>query len=126
MSELAKAGPALVRTGPDEPADRQAAGFVGWYDEILPGDDLTHFQARVIQDAMSEATAAYWLRRARQFEDARPDPARDHNGGPVDFETGTPARQPDLDDLRARWIELTEIAQACRHRATVSRIGGTA
>lgn len=93
---------------------------------LITDDDIAHFQARVIQDAMNEATPSYWLRRARQFEDARPDPARDHNGGPVDFDTGTPARQPDLDDLRRRWLALTEIAQACRNRAAVSQIGGTA
>lgn len=102
---------------------------------LITDDELAHFRARVIQDAINEATASYWLRRAQQFEDARPDPARtppgrsrpgEYNGGPVDFETGTPSRQPDLDELRARWVALTVIAQACRNRATVSRIGGTA
>ncbi len=34
--------------------------------------DLTeyveHFRGRVMQDALTEATAAYWTRRAEQFE----------------------------------------------------------
>ena len=29
---------------------------------------VAHFQARVVQDALTEATSAYWIRRARQFE----------------------------------------------------------
>lgn len=28
---------------------------------------VEHFRARVLQDALTEATAAYWLRRAEQF-----------------------------------------------------------
>ena len=31
---------------------------------------VENFQRRVIQDALSEATTAYWERRARAFEDA--------------------------------------------------------
>jgi len=30
--------------------------------------DVDHFQRRVIVDALKEATAAYWLRRAAQFD----------------------------------------------------------
>ena len=42
-------------------------------DDLDPLDDyLTNFAARVMQDAMSEATSAYWLRRAAQFEAVRP------------------------------------------------------
>jgi hypothetical protein len=29
---------------------------------------VQHFRERVLQDALAEATAAYWLRRAAQFE----------------------------------------------------------
>lgn len=31
-------------------------------------EHVEHFQHRVIQDALQEATAAYWLRRAAQFD----------------------------------------------------------
>ena len=34
--------------------------------------DLDHFRARVLQDALTEARADQWLRRAQQFEDAAP------------------------------------------------------
>lgn len=37
-------------------------------------DHLTQFSLRLIRDAMNEATALYWLRRAEQFETARPRP----------------------------------------------------
>lgn len=36
--------------------------------------DLDHFRARVLQDALSEATAAYWRRRAATFLWAAPRP----------------------------------------------------
>lgn len=29
---------------------------------------LEHFQRRVLQDALTEATSAYWLRRAHTFD----------------------------------------------------------
>lgn len=31
------------------------------------GVDLEHFRRRVVQDALQEATAAYWTRRAKTF-----------------------------------------------------------
>ena len=31
-------------------------------------DNVAHFRARVLQDALNEATAAYWVRRAEDFE----------------------------------------------------------
>jgi hypothetical protein len=34
--------------------------------------DIDHFRARILQDALTEATASYWERRAKQFEDAAP------------------------------------------------------
>lgn len=39
---------------------------------LVDGADLAHFHARVLADALSEATAAYWERRARALEDAAP------------------------------------------------------
>ncbi len=49
---------------------------------------IEHFRARVLQDALAEATAAYWLRRADTFA-----------------AVVTP--------------RCDEIAEACRHRATL-------
>ncbi len=74
--------------------------------------DLTgyveHFRARVVQDALTEATGAYWLRRSEVFEAARHRPGVDYPGA------------ASLDDLRERWVTLTETAQACRARAQMS------
>jgi len=69
---------------------------------------VEHFRARVVQDALNEATASYWTRRAETFEAARHRPGIDYPG------------QASLDELRERWRDLTEIATACRNRATVS------
>jgi hypothetical protein len=41
--------------------------------------DIDHFRARILQDALTEATAAYWLHRAEQFEAAAPQPT-DYSG----------------------------------------------
>lgn len=37
-------------------------------------DHIDSFQRRVLQDALTEATAIYWRRRAETFEWARPRP----------------------------------------------------
>lgn len=70
---------------------------------------VEHFRARVLQDALTEATAAYWLRRARQFEAARPRPGDYHGAATVD-------------ELRDGWRRLTGVAQACRNRAAVCQL----
>lgn len=69
---------------------------------------VAHFRERVLQDALNEATASYWTRRAETFEAARHRPGIDYPG------------RATLDELRARWCALTETAQACRARAQVS------
>lgn len=70
---------------------------------------VEHFRARVLQDALNEATSRYCLRRAAQFEWARPA-LGDFTGTATDIER------------RAKWHELTGIARACRNRAAVSLI----
>ncbi|WP_299051791.1 hypothetical protein [uncultured Nocardioides sp.] len=70
---------------------------------------VAHFQARVLQDAMREATATYWRRRAQTFLDARARPG-DFLGNST------------LEQRRARWCRLTEIAKACEARAQVALI----
>lgn len=66
--------------------------------------DLDHFSERILQDALTEATSAYWLRRARDFESARSRP-NDYLG------ESTSA------DVAARDARLTGLANACRARA---------
>ncbi len=74
-------------------------------------DAVEHFQARVCREAIREAEAATWERRAAMLEWARPRPGDWHG-------------QATREELRARYDRLTEQAQACRNRARVSLIGG--
>jgi len=69
---------------------------------IVDADQLV---ARILQDAMTDATRSWWLRRAEQLEAARHRPGIDWPG------------RASEDDLRRRWRALTEAAQACRARA---------
>lgn len=69
--------------------------------------DLVHFRARVVQDALTEATASYWERRAAAFQDARPRPG-DYTGN---------ATAADLADADRR---CAEVARACRAKSTVT------
>lgn len=70
-------------------------------------EHLSHFQRRVLVDAMLDGWEATWERAARRYEAARPRPGDFHGNA-------TP------EELRARWRELTEIAAACRARAQVA------
>lgn len=69
--------------------------------------DLDHFSARILQDALTEATSSYCGRRAREFERARSRPG-DYTG------QATPG------EIRAADARLTAAAQACRARATLA------
>lgn len=71
-----------------------------------PPFDIDHFQYRLIVDAMNEATAAYWLRRARAFADALPRDG-DFMGA------ATPAQHAQRARANAARVE------ACIHRAGV-------
>lgn len=74
---------------------------------MTPAVYLEHFQARVLQDALAEATSSYWLHRAEQLEDARPRPGEHHGSLTVE-------------QLRGKWVELSETAEACRHAAAMA------
>ena len=65
---------------------------------------LEHFGRRVLLDALNEASATYWRRRAEALRAAR------HREG--DY-------LPDdrLEAARAKWRQLTEAAAACDARA---------
>lgn len=68
---------------------------------------VEHFRARVLQDALNEGLSRHWLRRAEDFENARPR-LDDFHG------------EATTDQLRAKWHELTLVANACRARAQVA------
>ena len=72
----------------------------------VPPDALEQFAKRVILDALCDASRAWWLKRAEDFERARPVP-------------GEYAGRATREELRQRWRELTEIADACRAKAAV-------
>lgn len=71
--------------------------------------DLDHFQHRIVREAMKEATAAYWTKRADQYAAAMPR-ASDHIG------------RRSYDDVAARAIRLQTIVTACRNRATLCEL----
>lgn len=70
-------------------------------------DMLVDETCRPVQEALAAATAGYWLRRADQFDDARPRTS--------DFPGAATPEQLAEQDLR-----LAATAQACRARAAVS------
>ena len=70
---------------------------------------VDHFRARVVQDALAQATVAHWLRRAEAFESAAPRPD-DYPG------------QATADDLAQAVARCAEIARACRNRAVLAEI----
>jgi hypothetical protein len=72
-----------------------------------PADYAEHFTARCVQDAINCGLAATWERRRAAFLAARPRPGEFHG-------------QRTSEELRAKWRELTAIADACRSRAAVS------
>jgi hypothetical protein len=72
---------------------------------------ITHFQLRALQDAVTEASAKQKLRKAAEFRAARHRPGIDY-----------PGQATTVAQLRARWIELTQIAVALENQATLMPI----
>lgn len=77
--------------------------------EELP-EHVEHFRARVMADALQEATAAYWRRRARALTAALPRPD-DYTG------RATPEQ---IEERRQR---VASAALACNQRAALM-LGG--
>jgi hypothetical protein len=82
---------------------------------LHPCDDATGAPRRIdafLHDALTEvllgAERNWWLRRAEDFERAKPRPAGEFYG------------QASRGQLRERWLRLDEMARACRARAHVS------
>ncbi len=73
-------------------------------------EHVQQFQLRVVQGALTTATAAFWRRRAADFDQARP---RDS-----DY-TGNATR----DDLAALDQRCAAAARACRHHALLVESG---
>lgn len=73
---------------------------------MIDADYVAHFQMRVLQDALTEATAACWEKRAQQFEDAAPRPG-DFTGRATPLE------------IAARLRRCLATAAACRAHASL-------
>lgn len=78
--------------------------------KYVDGGRLAHFTARVLADAMSEGTAMFWDRRARELEAAAPRPG-DFRGCASDAELAEAGRR------------CREAAAACRARASLEGPG---
>jgi hypothetical protein len=74
-------------------------------------EHVDRFAERVIQDALNEATAAYWRRRAEQTEAAR-------------SRTGDFHGLATSEEIEARDCRLAERAAACRGAAEIAIVGG--
>lgn len=72
-------------------------------------DHVAHFQHRVIQDALNQATRNYWLRRADEFEWAKPRLDDFHE-------------EASNAELSRQWQRADETARACRNRAAMALI----
>jgi hypothetical protein len=68
---------------------------------------VDRFRARVLQDALTEATGTYWHRRATALETAHSRPG-DYQG------------QASPERIRARDARLRAAARACRRRASLA------
>lgn len=73
--------------------------------------DFEHAGSRFVQDVLAEATAVYWLRRAKAFEDAAPRPGDFHG-------------KAGADELRDRSRRCMAAAEACRHHAGLVGVRG--
>jgi hypothetical protein len=78
---------------------------------LLLDEHVQHFRGRVVQDALCNALAAYWKRRAVELRWAQPRP-------------GEYAGKATVEQLREQWTRLEEQARACESRARVAELGG--
>jgi hypothetical protein len=76
--------------------------------------ELTHFQKRVLQDAMQRASATYWRKRAAQLRRAMPRPG-DFLGltpDPAADQARVARMQADIDYYEARAAAFDDAADA--------------
>jgi hypothetical protein len=88
------------------PAANGTASKLSDDDVISIGQTLDHFLFRLLQDCVREASRSYWLKRAQDFDKAKPTPADFHG-------------QATRETLREQWYRLDEVAQACRNKASL-------
>lgn len=121
-SPVARPGAQKSRLGVGTEATKRRTGAGRELDSMMPDtadsdqhrpsaaslrEHVENFRRRVLQDALLEAEAAYWLRRAEAFEAARPRP-------------GEYVGQATPLELAARDDRLVTTALACRRRAQLA------
>lgn len=77
----------------------------------VPADQIDHFRRRVIQDAMTEATASYWERRARQLSQAK-------------FVQGDYVGWLTVEQVKAHDDRIQAQVDACLNKARLIRLDG--
>ena len=85
--------------------------------------DLDHFRARVLQDALTEATAQCWVHRAHQFQQAAPRPGG-YGADEFDYDDPKPGEyygKATVEELREAWRRCMATAQACLRHADLLR-----
>lgn len=99
-----------MRTPPDNdrgrPGEKAASNVISSDTLSLP-QRIDNFLQDALTEIMLTAERAWWLRRAEDFERAKPVPG-EYVGGASHA------------DLRAQWLRLDRMARACRARASVS------
>lgn len=70
-------------------------------------DQVTHFQARVVVEALLDGWSVHNERQARRWESSRPRP-EDFLGGST------------VENQRERWRRMTAVASAYRNRASIA------
>lgn len=98
--EPSSAGPGIVTEVP-------------WVPPVPPATSATYFGSflgRVLQDALQQASAEFWDRRAVAFEWAAPRPGEFHGNLTTE-------------QLREKWLEMQGTAAACRAHANLIRQG---
>lgn len=91
---------------------------------------LAHFQWRVLQDALTEATASYWEHRAQTLDEAARPRRGDYQGAifqpdhPAYADASNRDRALAKADIAARRQQLTRDAAMCRFHAQLIRDTG--
>ena len=89
-----------------EPADISAATKTTL---AIVRQTADHIRYRWLCEAVSQSTADQWRRRAETFRAARPQPGEFHG-------------QQTPEQIRAKWRELTALAEVCEHKATLCAV----
>lgn len=102
---------AVVSNPYDERRPGERAAFkVNYGDKFTIPERLDNFLHDALAEVMLTAERQWWLRRAEDFERAKPRPVGEFHG------------RMTAAQLRAQWLRLDAMARACRARAHVSPV----